>query len=83
FIRAPFVLRSMRLGFTGAILAIIGLGVVVYYLNQSFPELALFNEPILLAAIAGGVLLIGLLIVWISTWLATQRYLNLKADALY
>jgi cell division transport system permease protein len=30
-----------------------------------------------------GVLLVGILITWISTFFATQRFLNLRTDDLY
>ncbi len=31
----------------------------------------------------GGVIVLGVGISWISSFLATQRYLNLKTDAVY
>jgi len=62
---------------------LIGMGVVLYYLDQSFPELNLISDEILLAAIFAGVLVLGILISWLSTFFATQRFLNLKTDELY
>jgi cell division transport system permease protein len=58
FIRKPFVMRSVKLGIIGALLAIFALvGVLIYG--------------------------IGILITWISTHFATQRFLNLRTDDLY
>ena len=67
----------------GAVLALIGMGVVLYYLNLSFPELQLLEDKILLVALFVGVFLIGVFISWLSTFFATQRFLNLRTDELY
>ena len=83
FIRRPFVWQSVRLGIIGSILALVGMAVVFYYLNNTFPEIELLNNPILVGSLFIGVFLLGILITWISTFFATQRYLNLKTDHLY
>ncbi|MBZ9777841.1 permease-like cell division protein FtsX [Psychroflexus sp. CAK8W] len=83
FIRKPFILKSVKLGIIGSTISLIGMGVVLYYLDQSFPELNLISDEILLAAIFAGVLVLGILISWLSTFFATQRFLNLKTDELY
>lgn len=83
FIRRPFVWKSVQLGIIGAIVALIGMAIVLYYLNQTFPELELLQNPILLAALFISVFLLGVLITWVSTFIATQRFLNLKTDQLY
>jgi cell division transport system permease protein len=83
FIRKPFVWKSVRLGMIGAIVALVGVGVVLYYLNKTFPELALLDDEILLVILFAGIFGIGILITWISTFFATQRFLNLRTDELY
>ena len=83
FIRRPFVWKSVKLGILGSIVALLGMGVVLYYSNKTFPELELLEDPIWLAVVFVGVFLIGVLITWISTFLATQRFLNLRTDELY
>ena len=83
FIRKPFILKSVQLGIIGAIVALIGLAVVLYNINQTFPELELIRKPILLTLLFLGVFILGILITWISTFIATQRFLNLKTDHLY
>ncbi|WP_250433271.1 cell division protein FtsX [Hanstruepera flava] len=83
FIRRPFVWKSVRLGVIGAILAMIGMAVVFYYVNKTFPELNLLNNNILIAFLFVGIFLLGIVITWISTFIATQRFLNLKTDQLY
>lgn len=83
FIRRPFIWKSVRLGIIGSILALIGMAVVFYYINLSFPEIELLNNPILVGSLFLGIFSMGVLITWISTFFATQRYLNLKTDHLY
>ncbi len=83
FIRRPFVWRSVRLGILGAILALIGMAVILYYLNDTFPEFSLLDDKVLIGALFLGIFLLGILITWISTFIATQRFLNLRTDELY
>ncbi|MEP6261042.1 MAG: permease-like cell division protein FtsX [Gillisia sp.] len=83
FIRRPFIWKSVRLGIIGAVLALIGMGIVLYYLNSSFPELELLADVKLLFALFLGILLMGIFITWASTFFATSRFLNLKTDELY
>jgi cell division transport system permease protein len=83
FIRKPFIWKSVKLGIIGAILALIGMAIVLYYMNRSFPELELLSDVGILAALFVGVFLMGILITWLSTFFATQRFLNLKTDELY
>jgi len=83
FIRKPFVWKSVRLGMIGAVVALIGVAIVLYYLNKTFPELALLEDTVLLIMLFLGVFGIGVFITWISTFFATQRFLNLRTDELY
>ena len=83
FIRKPFIGKSVQLGIIGSIVAMIGMGVVLYYLNNTFPELEFLRNPVLIVGLFVGILLIGILITWVSTFIATQRFLNLKTDQLY
>ena len=83
FIRRPFIWRSIKLGIIGAIIALIGLAVLVYYLDKFIPSLDFLEDYITLGYIAGGVILSAFIITWISTFFATQRFLNLRTDELY
>jgi cell division transport system permease protein len=83
FIRKPFVLRSVRLGMIGAGLAIVALIGVLIYLESNFPDLGLLDDQLLIALVLISVFGIGVLITWLSTYFATQRFLNLRTDDLY
>lgn len=83
FIRRPFIWKSVRLGIAGAILAIAGLVGLIYYVSERIPELGLLNNPKELAVVFTGVLFVGIFVTWLSTFFATQRFLNLKTNQLY
>lgn len=83
FIRRPFVWKSVQLGIIGAIVALVGMAAVLYYLDLTFPELELLRNTVMIAGLFVGVFVLGVIITWISTFIATQRFLNLKTDQLY
>lgn len=83
FIRRPFIWKSVRLGIIGAVIAMIGMAAVLYYLNKTFPELQLLDDPLLIGGLFGLILVLGIFISWLSTFFATQRFLNLRTDDLY
>lgn len=83
FIRKPFILRSMLLGLIGGVLAVIMLVVVLLNIETAYPGLDVFNQIELTVLVLAAVLGMGILITWISTFFATQRFLNLRTDDLY
>lgn len=83
FIRKPFIWTNIKLGVLGAVLALMALAIVLYYVDQNFPELNLFQEPTILILLFVSVFSLGVLISLISTFFATQRFLNLQTDNLY
>jgi cell division transport system permease protein len=83
FIRKPFVLHSVKLGLAGAVCAVIALLGCLIYIDSNYPNLGILNNPLVLGLVLFGVLVVGVLITWLSTYFATQRYLNLRTDDLY
>jgi len=83
FIRKPFVMRSIKLGMIGAGLAIIALIGVLIYIETNFPGLGILEDKLLVALVLLLVFGAGVLITWVSTYFATQRFLNLRTDDLY
>jgi len=83
FIRKPFVMRSIKLGMIGAGLAIIALIGVLIYVETNFPGLGILEDKLLVGLVLLSVFGIGILITWLSTYFATQRFLNLRTDDLY
>ncbi|CAL2102767.1 Cell division protein FtsX [Tenacibaculum sp. 190130A14a] len=83
FIRKPFIWQSIKLGMIGAFVAILTIGILIYYVNQYVPTLALLKDYTTLGYVAGGIIVVAFLITWISTFFATQRFLNLQTNDLY
>ena len=83
FIRKPFIWSGIRLGFIGALISLAGLAAVIYYIDQKIPTLQLVTDYVTLVYLGGGILLIAFIISWLSTFFATQRFLNLQTDELY
>ena len=83
FIRKPFVMRSIKLGMIGAGLAIIALIGLLIYVQTNFPNLGILDDKALIGLVLLAVLGVGILITWLSTYFATQRFLNLRTDDLY
>ncbi len=83
FIRRPFIWTNIKLGILGALLAMSALGVALYYIDRNFPELNLFQDVVILTILFVSIFAMGVLISLISTYFATQRFLNLRTDDLY
>ena len=83
FIRKPFIWTNIKLGMLGALLAMIALAIVLFYIDENFPELNLFQDVVILTILFVGVFALGVLISLVSTYFATQRFLNLRTDDLY
>lgn len=83
FIRRPFMLRALLNGFLGTLLAIALLALLVYGLWDRLPLDLLFLHEEYLFILAGSIILLGLLITWLSSYFALNRYLRLKLDELY
>jgi len=83
FIRKPFIFQGIKLGFIAAFLALLGLAVIIHYINKYIPTLELLSDYVSLSYVAVFIVLISFLITWLSTFFATQRFLNLQTNDLY
>ncbi|WP_333875676.1 cell division protein FtsX [Flavobacterium sp.] len=83
FIRKPFIKTNVILGFVGAVLAILALIGMLLYIQTNFPSMGIMEDQLAISIVLLGVLVLGIVITWISTFLATQRFLNLRTDDLY
>jgi cell division transport system permease protein len=83
FITRPFIWKSVLIGFISAIIAIGMLMFVLYFALQEIPELMLLQDLMMYLIITGFVILLGVLISWLSTWLAVRKFLRMKTDNLY
>ncbi len=83
FIRKPFIWTSIKLGILGALLAIIALIGMSYYIEKQIPEISILDNINMLVIVFAGVLLLGIVITGLSTFFATRRFLNLRTNDLY
>jgi len=83
FVRAPFLAKSMAHVFYSVVTAYLLLGGVIYLIDVELPELAILNDIDTLAILFAGVMVVGIIIVWTSTFFAVNRYLRLKSNELY
>ena len=83
FIRKPFILKNMLLGFISSLISLGALSYLIFEIDRQFPELNIFNQTNELVFIYLVVMMFGIIISGLSTFFATQRYLNLKTNTNY
>jgi cell division transport system permease protein len=83
FIRKPFLFRGAASGFTGSLIALTLLFSLVYLLQEEFEGVISLRDYDMLAILALGVMLLGIVINAISTYFAVNKYLDIKIDKLY
>jgi cell division transport system permease protein len=83
FVRKPFLLKSLLHGFVSALIAIVLLGLVLYFSRQALPELVDLQDIDMFLSLFGIVTALGLLITGISTLFAVHKFLRISNDKLY
>ena len=83
FIRKPFIFQGIKLGFIAAFFALIALAILVYYIDEYIPTLGLLTDYFSLTYVGVFIVLISFFITWVSTFFATQKFLNLQTNDLY
>jgi len=83
FIRKPFLLKSVFNGFLGSIIAILLMAGLLYFTYQEVENIISFTDMDHMILLGGIILIISIVINWISTFFAVNKYLNIKTDKLY
>jgi len=83
FVRKPFLLKSLLHGFLSALIAIVLLGLVLYFSRQALPELVDLQDIDMFLSLFGIVTALGLFITGISTLFAVHKFLRISNDRLY
>ncbi|MBL7904203.1 MAG: hypothetical protein JNL22_04200 [Bacteroidales bacterium] len=83
FVRRPFLLKSLLHGLLSALIAIVLLGVVLWFSRKALPELVDLQDIDMFLSLFGIVSLLGLLITGISTLFAVRRFIRISNDRLY
>ncbi len=83
FVRKPFLLKSLLHGFLSAVIAIVLLGLVLYFSRQALPELVDLQDIDMFLSLFAIVTVLGLFITGISTLFAVHKFLRISNDRLY
>ena len=83
FIIKPFIVIGFVQGLISAIISMALLHGVLIAAQQNIPELVLLSSREMLIYLNVFILISGLLITGISTFFAVEKYLHMKADAMY
>lgn len=83
FIRRPFVQRGILHGVYSALIAMLLIMGVMYYLQNVLPDLIQIEDIEILAYLFVLVMALGIIISWVSTSLAVRKYLRMRGNKLY
>jgi len=83
FIRTPFLINSIMMGLFSSLLSIGILLFLLFFLKNEFSELISFNEISLLGILFTSIVFFGIIISYIATFFAVNKYLRIKESELY
>jgi len=83
FIRKPFLIRSVYHGVLAALIAMSLLMSLLYLVEKEFFRMFSFESVYLLGALAAAIIVAGILINVVSTFLSVNKYLSISEDKLY
>ena len=83
FIRRPFLMRNVWIGVLAGILADACLMGMALMLVKYEPQLIEIITPQTMLIVMGSVLAFGILITWLCAYISMNKYLRMKANALY
>jgi cell division transport system permease protein len=83
FIRRPFLFQSIFHGILSAIIGMALLMTLLYALNNALDTIEIPFEFITFVILFTSILGMGIIISFISTWFALNKYLRMKLDDLY
>ena len=82
FIKRPFLGQSLLQGLVASVVAIGLLTGTVRLMVHFVPDMQALIDPMMLAELFAGTMVLGLLISLLSTWFAVRRYLRMNTDEL-
>ncbi len=83
FISRPYLWLSLSHGFFAGVLAIAGLTGFIFWIRAELPEISILQQPLQFFYLFTGLLLLGLVLYFFSTWLVVNKYLKMRVDDLY
>ena len=83
FISRPYIRRGVLNGFLSTLLAVGLMTAVWFFTQKEYPELnLLLSNPVLWVG-GAGLILLGVVISWVSTFYVVNKYLRMRLDELY
>lgn len=83
FIRRPFIWENIVNGMIASVLAMGMISGLLYGLSKEYVGFNAFLEVKLLASVFVAILCTGILITFIASFFATNRYINMRSDKMY
>ena len=83
FIRRPFLRSGVSQGFIGGVLADLLLVGILYGISKRIPDLVLIQDDVALIAVFVGIVMLGVILAWLSTRAALDKFLKANLDKLY
>ncbi len=83
FISRPYLIRGMMHGLFSGLLAVAALAAMLFIVQRQLPDLRELNNPAGFATLFAGLIVLGMLMNVISTYLVVTKYLKMRVDDLY
>lgn len=83
FIRRPFLAKSALHGILGGLCALILLTGLLSIIQKEFMGIISLRDADIIAILFTGIIVMGLILNWFSTYLAVNKYLRMEEDELY
>ena len=83
FIRKPFLIQAILQGIVSAFIGLALLTTLFYSIQNYFDELSITYSPKLFVFLTLNLISLGVIITFVSTWIALNKYLKMKIDDLY
>ena len=83
FIRKPFISTHVKLGLIGSLIAITLLSSSLYYIQNNFEYFNFESEIPMIILMFAAISVFSIIITYLCTFFATQRFLKIKIEQLY
>jgi cell division transport system permease protein len=83
FVRKPYIARGVINGIIAAVISLIMLGVMVYYILSNFGLSIYSVNPVSAFYVSLIVILTGILLTALSSYMAVGRYLKMSRNDMY
>ena len=83
FIRRPFIVNGIFQGILSALIAFLLIIGVLFILREEIPELFAIQDIFTFIQLFAGIIVLGIVIAWFSTFFAVRKYIRLKTEDIY